>query len=214
MSTRSDYTDEEWTAVRRTPAEAAIAMEQASPSGFLGRRRERKAQERSFASALSIYAGLGLVDAVVEAAEEEGPLVAELRSAGTRVIDDAITHAGVARRAIQAKGTAEELDAYVRSVLGACEVIAAADQEGDVVTLSTAEALLLQRLAAALGRPDYTPGDPDFAPPGQQTRVIFVGLGGHGFRAGDGTATPVGSTSGSGTSRGRALLTEVHIMGK
>jgi hypothetical protein len=178
MSTRSDYTDEEWAAVRRTPAEAAVAMEQASPSGFLGRRRERKAQERSFASAISTYAGLGLVDAIVEAAEEEGSLVAALRSAGTPVIEDAITHAGVARRAIQAKGTGEELDAYVKTVLGACEVIAAADQEGDVVRLSTAEALLLQRLASALGRPDYAPGSPDFAPPGQQTRVIFVGLDG------------------------------------
>jgi len=176
MSTRSDYTDEEWTAVRRTPAEAAIAMEQAAPSGFLGRRRERKAQERSFASAISTYAGLGLVDAIIEAAEEEGPLVAALRSTGTSVIEDAITHAGVARRAIQAKGTGDELEAYVNTVLGACEVIAAADREGDVTTLSTAEALLLQRLAAALGRPDYTPGQPDFAPPGQETPVMKVGL--------------------------------------
>jgi hypothetical protein len=179
MSTRSDYTDEEWAAVRRTPAEAAIAMEQASRSGFLGRRRERKAQERSFASAISTYAGLGLVDAIVAAAEEEeGRLVDALRSAGTPVIEDAITHAGVARRAIQAKGTGDELEAYVNTVLGACEVIAAADREGDVVALSTAEALLLQRLATALGRPDYTPGNPDFAPPGQKAGVIFVGLEG------------------------------------
>jgi hypothetical protein len=176
MSTRSDYTDDEWEAVRRTPAEAAIAMEQASPSGFLGRRRERKAQERSFASAISTYAGTGLVDAIIEAAEEEGPLVDALRSAGTPVIDDAITHAGVARRAIQAKGTAAELEAYVNTVLGACEAIAAADREGDVAARSTPEALLLQRLATALGRPDYTPGHPDFAPPGQQKPVIMVGI--------------------------------------
>jgi hypothetical protein len=176
MSTRSDYTDEEWQAVRRTPAEAAIAMEQASPSGFLGRRRERKAQERSFAAAISTYAGLGLVDAIIAAAEEEGPLVEALRSAAAPVIEDAIAHAGAARRAIRAKGTADELEAYVNTVLGACEVIAAADREGDVAALSAGEALLLQRLAAALGRPDYTPGRPDFAPPGQQKRVIMVGI--------------------------------------
>lgn len=178
MSTRSDYTDEEWTAIRRTPAEAAVAMERAAPSGFLGRRRERKAQERSFASAISTYAGLGLADAIVDAAEEEGPLVVTLRSAGAEVIEDAITHAGVARRAIEAKGTGDELEAYVKTVLGACETIASADREGDVVTLSAGEALLLRRLATALGRADYTPGDPDFAPSGQQTRVIFVGLEG------------------------------------
>ena len=67
MSTRSDYTEDEWAAIRRTPAEAAIAMEQASPSGFLGSRRERKAQQRAFADAIASYAGIGLVDAIVAA---------------------------------------------------------------------------------------------------------------------------------------------------
>jgi hypothetical protein len=178
MSTRSDYTDEEWEAVRGTPAEAAIAMEQASPSGFLGRRRERKAEERSFAAAISAHAGLGLADAIVAAAQEEGRLIDSLRAADRPLIDEAIASAAGARRAIEAKGTREELEAYVNSVLGICEVVAAADRERGEGALSTAEALLLRRLATALGRPDYTPGDPDFAPPGQQTPVAMVGLEG------------------------------------
>lgn len=178
MSTRSDYTDEEWAAIRQTPATAAIAMERASPSGFLGRRRERKAQERGFAAVMSAYAGIGLVDAVVAAAEEEGRLLDTLRDTDRPLVDEAIANAAAARRAIEAKGSREELEAYQISVIGICEDVAVADQEQGHGNLSPAEAILLQRLAEALGRPDYTPGNPDFTPPGRETRVILVGLEG------------------------------------
>jgi hypothetical protein len=180
MSTRSDYTEEEWAAVRRTPAEAAIAMEQASPSGFFGRRRERKAEERGFAAVISTYAGMGLVDAIVAAAGDEGRLIDSLRATDRPLIDEAIESAAAARRAIEAKGTREELEAYVDSVLGICEEVAAADKERGEGSLSGAEGLLLQRLATAFGRPDYTPGRPDFAPPGHETPVMLVGLEGTG----------------------------------
>jgi hypothetical protein len=176
MSTRSDYTDEEWTAIRRTPAEAVVAMEKAVPSGFLGRRRERKAVDRGLAAVISTYGGQGLVDAIVAAAEEEGRLIDSLRADDRPLIDEALASAAAARRAIEAKGSREELEAYVNSVLGICEEAASADKERGEGSLSTAEVLLLQRLAAALGRPDYTPGRPDFAPPGQQTPVMMVGI--------------------------------------
>ena len=51
MSTREDYTTEEWEAIRRAPAESVIAIEQASASGPWARRQERKAAERGFAAA-------------------------------------------------------------------------------------------------------------------------------------------------------------------
>jgi hypothetical protein len=178
MSTRADYTDEEWEAIRQTPAAAMIALEQASPSGILGRRRERKAQERGLAAIISGYSGMGLVDALVAAAHEEGRRIDALREAGRPLIDEAIASAAVAHRAIAAKGSKEEHEAYVNSVLGLCETVAAADRERGEDVLSKAEAILLHRLAAALGRPDYTPGDPEFTPPGLQTPVIKVGLEG------------------------------------
>lgn len=176
MSTRADYTDEEWAAIRETPAMAAIAMERASPSGFLGRRRERKAQERSFAAIMSSYAGIALMDAIVAAAEEEGRLIDKLRDVDRPFVDEALAGAAVARKAIESKGSREELEAYQIGVIGVCEDIAVADQEQGPGSLSPAEATILQRLAGALGRPDYTPGNPDFTPPGRQTRVILVGL--------------------------------------
>ena len=177
MSTRADYTDEEWEAIRQTPAAAMIAMEQASPSGILGRRRERKAQERGLAAVISGYAGMGLVDGLVAAAQEEGRRIDALREAGRPLIDEAIASAGAAHRAIAAKGSRDEHEAYVNSVLGLCETVAAADQERGE-GLSKAESILLHRLAAALGRPDYTPGDPEFTPPGLKTPVFKVGLEG------------------------------------
>lgn len=176
MSTRSDYTGDEWEAIRRTPAIAAIAMERASPSGFLGRRRERKAAERALTAIISAYAGIELVDALIAAAEEEGRLMDSLREGDQPLADEAIASAGPARRAIEAKGTREELEVYVNSILGVCEEVGVADREPDGGDLSPAERLLLQRLAAALGRPDYVPGEPDFSPPGRETPTILVGL--------------------------------------
>jgi hypothetical protein len=176
MSTRDDYTSDEWTAIRETPAMAAIAMERASPSGLLGRRRERKAQERGFAAIISAYAGMGLVDAIVSAATEEGPLVRKLRAADRPLADDAIAGAAAARRAIEAHGSSDELEAYQIGVIGVCEAIAVADHEDGPATIGRAEAILLQRIAEALGRPDYSPGNPDFTPPGAQPRLVTVGL--------------------------------------
>jgi hypothetical protein len=159
-------------------------MERASPSGFLGRRRERKAQERGFSAVMSAYAGVDLIDAIVEAAEAGGRLLDELRKDDRSFADDAIANAAIASKAIESKGSREELEAYRIGVIGICEDVAVADQEAGPGVLSPAEATLLRRLAGALGRPDYEPGNPDFTPPGRQTRVFLVGLDDSGVERG------------------------------
>jgi hypothetical protein len=162
MSKRDDYTVEEWEAIRRAPAESVIAIEQASPSGFWGKRRERKAAIRSFSDAIATTAGLELVDAIVAARDEEGRLIDALRSGGESYLDTAIETARTARRAISEKGTREEVEAFVGAVLAAAEAVALAGGErGGPGRLSAAEALLLRRLAGALGRPDYEPPSDD-----------------------------------------------------
>ena len=158
MSTRVDYSSDEWEAIRRTPAEAVLAVEQASPSGFFGRRRERAAAQRGFADAIAHFSGLDLVDAIVAARDEEGPLIDSLRSGGESYLETAIETAGTARRAILVKGTRQELEAFVGSVLATAEAVAlAGGSRGAPGRLSAAEVLLLRRLAVALGRPDYEP---------------------------------------------------------
>ncbi len=163
MSTRSDYTADEWEAIRRAPAEAVIAVEQASPSGYLGRRREHKAAEKEFGLAIVQYAGMGLVDAIVAAKDEEGRLVDALRAGGEPMVDTAVETAARARRAIHAKGTTEELEAYVNAIIATIEAVAMASGErGEADKVSTAESLLLRRLAGALGRPEYEPPKDDW----------------------------------------------------
>jgi tellurite resistance protein len=158
MSTRADYTVEEWEAIRRTPPEAVVAVEQASPSGFLGRRRERKATEQGFAEAIAQFAGLELVDAIVAAREEEGRLVDALRAGAAPMADTAVASARAARRAVDAKGTREEAEAFANAVIMTCERVARASGErGEDTTVSRAEAIVLQRLGDALGLAGYEP---------------------------------------------------------
>ena len=158
MSTREDYTVEEWDAIRRTPAESVIAIEQASPSGLWGRRKERKAAERGFATAIANVSGLGLVDALVAARNEEGALLDALRAGGESFTASAPETAKRARRAIEAKGSPGELEAFAAAVLDTCEGVAMASAEGgDVERTSKAEALVLTRIAAALGIGGYEP---------------------------------------------------------
>ncbi len=158
MSTRADYTVEEWEAIRRTPAEAVVALEQATKTSFLGRRRERKATEKSFKEAIAQFSGLELIDAIVAAKEEEGVLVDALRASDEPLIDKVVETATTARRALDAKSTREEREAYVNTVLEAAEAVALATGErGESSKVSQAEALLLRRIATALGRPGYEP---------------------------------------------------------
>jgi hypothetical protein len=166
MSTRVDYSIDEWEAIRRTPAEAVIAVEQASPSGFFGRRRERAAVQRGFDAAIARFSGLELVEAIVAARDEEGRLVEALRAGGESYLDTAVETAARARSAIAAKGTRQELEAFGAAVLETAEAVAlAAGERGKTGKLSPAEALLLRRLATALGRSGYEPPvDPSIMP--------------------------------------------------
>ncbi len=158
MSTRTDYSVEEWEAIRRTPAEAVLAVEQASASGFLGRRRERKAIEKGFREVIAQFTGVELIDAIVAASEDEGHLVDALRAGDEPMIDAAVASARAARRAVDAKGKREEAEAFANAVIMTCERVAEASGErGENTTVSRAEALVLKRLGDALGLAGYEP---------------------------------------------------------
>lgn len=158
MVTRADFTAEEWEAIRRTPSLAVVAVEQASKSSFLGRRRERKATEKGFKEAIAQFAGLELIDALVAAAEDEGRLIDAVRASDEPRIDQAIESARAARRALNAKATREEAEAFANAVIGTCERVAEASGErGEDRMISQAEGLLLKRLGDALGIAGYEP---------------------------------------------------------
>jgi hypothetical protein len=156
MSTRDDYSVEEWEAIRRAPSEAVVAVEQASPSGPLGRRRERRAAERGFVEALEVFADLELIAALVATREQEGTLLDALRSGNERFVEQAPETAAAAAAAIRAKGTPAELQAYANAIIVTCDEVARASSEGGARGgVSDAEAVVLGRLAAALGIEGY-----------------------------------------------------------
>lgn len=156
MSTRDDYAAEQWEAIRRAPAEAVVAVEQASPSGPLGRRRERKAAERGFVEAIGVFADLELIEALVATREQEGTLLEALRSGSERFVERAPDTAAAAARAIREKGTPAELEAYANAIIATCDEVARASSEGGARGgVSDAEAVVLERLAQALGIDGY-----------------------------------------------------------
>lgn len=156
MSTRDDYTIEEWEAIRRAPPEAVLAVEQASPSGPLGSRRERIAGDRGFLRALDDFDDLELARVLGATREEEGVLLGALRSGGERFVERAPLTAAAAAAAIRAKGTPDELRAYANAIIATCEDVARANSEGGAWGgVSAAEAIVLTRLALALGIADY-----------------------------------------------------------
>ena len=152
--------------------DAVIAIEQASPSGFWGRRKERKAAERGFRAAIAELSGSELVAAIVAAREEEGTLIDALRAGGETFTDRAVETARLARNAILAKGTREELEAYATAIITTAESVALATrEEGERTDTSRAETLLLTRLAQALGRRGYEPPAGDWGAGGVQDMV-------------------------------------------
>jgi hypothetical protein len=104
MSRRTDYTDEEWNAIRRAPAEVVIAVEQSSPSGWYGRRSERKAATKGFAGVIEQFGSLELIADIVAERDAEAPLIDSLREGGESLIEAAIDDAAAAPG--QSSGTA------------------------------------------------------------------------------------------------------------
>lgn len=156
MSGRDDYTIEEWEAIRRAPSEAVLAVEQASPSGPWGRRHERLAAERSLREALEQFEGLELTGALVATRDQEGTLLDAMRAGGERFVERAPETAAAAARAIRARGTPAELQAYANAIIATCDDVAkASSEDGAPGGVSDAEVTLLKRLAAALGIDGY-----------------------------------------------------------
>ena len=157
MSKRADYTAEEWEAIRRAPAESVVAIEQASPSGFWGRHKEKKEARRTFKDVIAQHGSLELIAEIVAARDAEGALIDEIDAGGDSLVGQAIETASKARAALVAHATLEEREAYCLSVLRLSENVAGAAGEGDQVNVSGPEVMFLRRLAGALGQPDYEP---------------------------------------------------------
>jgi hypothetical protein len=168
VSTRTDYSAEEWRLVLRAPLMAALAVVAASPSGPLGLLREMFAVGKLVAETRSQTERLG-----GSANELLGALVTDLSSSEGQAQMDAGELRGLAPEQLRAhaleacrtlaalvdrKASRDEADGLKRWLVSIAQRVAAAAKEGGVLgfggtRVSEAEARAVREVADALAVP-------------------------------------------------------------
>jgi hypothetical protein len=157
MTSRTDFTDEEWAALRRGLVAGEEAVRAAAPSGWFGRFKESRALKREWKHLEERFAGSDLARELI--AEEGRTPIASVR------LEEGATDAFIAGSLEACRAAATVLSARVEPVMAAtyvdialelAETAALATQEqGSPDRVSHAEAIVLRRIAEALGRRDY-----------------------------------------------------------
>jgi hypothetical protein len=151
MTTRSDFTEQEWDLLREGPPTAGLITLTAAHGGTF---RESLAIGKAYAAAHEHPGESELVDALVAAKPKvdhtryHSP--EELREHGLQHLRDAVD-------LLRHKATPDELDGYRRLVLGLAEAVAGAHSEGGA-SISDPERRALGEIAESLGASSYAPG--------------------------------------------------------
>ena len=144
MTTKADFSDQEWSTVLEGPPSAGLIVITAAKGGMF---RETVAMSKAYAEARRQHGASELLDEIVAAKPEMDHTryhtPDELREHGLQHIRDAVALLG-------AKATAEELDAYRRFVLAVAGKVAAAHKEGGTA-VSPGEAQAVEAITGALG---------------------------------------------------------------
>jgi hypothetical protein len=160
MTSRSDYTDDEWQLLHELPDAVATLVLMAGSSGPIGTIREMEALGRANSRAAARIPGEPLVQ---ELARSLPPVNAGTgRSRGGDTLD-------MCREAVallDAKATPGEAAAYKQWIMAVAEEIAGAAKEGAFLgfggdRVSTWETEVMQEISSALGRPNAAPASPD-----------------------------------------------------
>jgi hypothetical protein len=144
MTTKSDFTEDEWGTLASGPPSAGLLVITASRGGTF---RETFSLAKAYAEARSDHGQSELLDALAAEkpafpkAQRQSP--EELRQHSLERVRDAVA-------IVEQKATAEELDAYRRFVVGLAERVAKAHEEhGEAV--SPAEQSAIDEIRQALG---------------------------------------------------------------
>jgi hypothetical protein len=144
MTTKADFTEQEWDAVLEGPPSAGMIIVTASRGGTF---RETFAIGKAYAEARKQHGASELLDEIVTAKPEVDHTryksVEEIKQHGLQHIRD-----GVA--VLEGKATAEELEDYRKFVLALAERVAHAHRE-DGTDVSSPEQAALEEIGAALG---------------------------------------------------------------
>jgi hypothetical protein len=144
MTTKADFSPEEWKLVLEGPPTAGMIVITAAHGGTF---RETFAMSKAYAEARGEHGDSQLLDEIVAAKPQTDHTryhsPEELREAGLGHIRDAVA-------LLETKATAQELDDYRRFVLTLANKVAAAHRESGQ-DVSPAEADAIQQITAALG---------------------------------------------------------------
>ena len=146
MTTKADFTEQEWNAVLEGPPSAGMIVVTASSGGTF---RETFAIGKAYAEARKQHGASELLDEIVTAKPEidhtRYGTIDELRQHGLQHIRDAVEVLG-------RKGTPEELEDYRRFVLALAERVADAHKE-EGMTVSGPEQGAIDEISSALAGP-------------------------------------------------------------
>ena len=144
MTTKADFSPEEWTVVLEGPPTAGMIVITAAHGGMF---RETIAMSKAYVEARGQHGESELLDEIVAAKPETDHTryhsAAELRENGLKHLRDAVA-------LLESKATTGELDDYRRFVLALASKVAAAHKE-EGQSVSPAEAEAVQEITAALG---------------------------------------------------------------
>ena len=153
MTSRQDFTDEEWTRIRRAPLVAGVAISLADPGGPIELAKDDgdPAVGHPAPSQQELLAAVAL-DIQAMTQHRQNPLADFKPRGGQQVLEEL----KAVNALVTAKATAEEAEAFRRWLLAAAQAAADAGKEGDFLgfggeQVSAGEQRMLEQVRAALG---------------------------------------------------------------
>lgn len=158
MTTKSDFTEEEWTRVRRAPLVAGMAISLADPGGPIELAKESAASLKSATNPPSreqLLADIAL-DLQAMAQQRQNPLTDFKPTPGSDPRQHILEELRAVSGMVGSKATAEESTAYKQWLLTSAQAAADAAKEGGFMgfgaeQVSQGEKDMLSQVSAAIG---------------------------------------------------------------
>ncbi len=145
MTTKADFTDEEWTLLRQAPTSAGMLVVQADKGGMF---RETFSMGKAYTEARKQHGASELLDDIVS---EKPKVDRERASSQEELRANLLQHIRDAVALLEQKATPEELSDYRRFMMGLANRVAEAHREGDGDGVSDPERQTIGEIAEAAG---------------------------------------------------------------
>jgi hypothetical protein len=162
MTTKADFTDEEWERLERAPFVAGIAISLADPGGPIEAVKESAATIKTVVEAARTGGRGELVDAIAKdvsekARQRQNPL-RDFKPRGAQASEEILAELRAANEIVNRKATPEEAEAFREWLMTAARLAADAAKEGGFMgfraeRVSEGERRMLDQLEEVLAAP-------------------------------------------------------------